>query len=170
MDQHLAGSGWLQYNTAWSGIHFEELETCSNYSCTWSGQVCDEWLTGWESLRTKFLISPPRVEWFQSAVLMLRERTRSYSILNWARMMFWGPESEKCWTEKPSPKRKPPPKLGGCPNLISPSPKEMVLPASSLALLALWCCRTGAGFAVGRGGDNGAAVINTQLQGRGGRK
>lgn len=32
---------------------------------------------------------------------------------------------------------KPPPKLDGFPNLISPSPKEMALPAPSLALLVL---------------------------------
>lgn len=40
----------------------------------------------------------------------------------------------------------------------------------------LWPClsfdvaRTRVGFAVGRGRDNGAAMINTQLQGRGGKK
>lgn len=93
-----------------------------------------DWVGEFES---KFFDFFSCVEWFQNAVLMLRECTLSYITLNRARVMFWGPESEKCCTRMPSPKRKPPPKLDGCPNFMSPSLKEMVLPASSLALLVL---------------------------------
>lgn len=165
MEQHLAGSGWLQYNTAWSGINFEKLETCSSYSCAWNGQVWGEWLTGWENLRTKFLI-------FFSFFFFLcgmvdaqgMQRLVYHLELSKGDLGTW----QKCWIKTTSPKRKPPPKLDECSYLISPSLREMVLPASSL--LMLWCCGTGVGFAVGRGGDSGAAVINTQLQGRGGEK
>lgn len=71
-----------------------------------------DWVGEFENKVSDFFFFPC-VGWFQSAVLMLRECTRSYIILNRARVMFWGPDSEKCWPKMPSPKRKPPPKLDG---------------------------------------------------------
>lgn len=141
--------------------------------------MCQKWsdvlqMIGWgggREFESKVVWVSSCVKWFQSAVLMLGEHTRSYPVLNWARVTFWGTEpqyGEKCWTKKSSPAKPPNIRMPWF-NLSFPQENEF-------DNNFFWPClsfdvgRTGVGFAVGRGGDNGAAMINTQLQGRGGKK